>query len=199
MYDPQKHNKQSIRMQTWDYSTPMRYFLTINIQYGKCLLGTVENGKMHLNDAGNMINRWYLEMENKYPNIKCDTYQIMPNHFHCIIEILYRDDHKGDDHKGDDHKGDDHKGASLCGCPDVVVRKYGMHNKKTNASIFDMMDWFKTMTTNEYIRGVKSGIWPRFEKRFWQKRYWDVIIFNEKAYLNIKNYIKDNPINWKKE
>ena len=112
MYDPQKHNKQSIRMKTWDYSTPMRYFLTVG--------------------------------------------------------------------------------------PDTV-RKYGIHNKKTNASIFDMMDWFKTMTTNEYIRGVKSGIWPRFEKRFWQKRYWDVIIFDEKAYLNIKNYIEDNPINWKKE
>ena len=27
-----------------------------------------------------------------------------------------------------------------------------------DASIFDMMDWFKTMTTNEYIRGVKNKI-----------------------------------------
>ena len=33
---------------------------------------------------------------------------------------------------------------------------YGIDNKKYNATIGDAMDWFKTMTTNEYIRGVKQ-------------------------------------------
>jgi hypothetical protein len=34
--------------------------------------------------------------------------------------------------------------------------KYGIHNKKYNATIGDAFDWFKTMTTNEYIRRVKT-------------------------------------------
>jgi len=42
---------------------------------------------MILNDAGIMFHKWYLEMGNKYPNIKCCDYVIMPNNFHCIIEI----------------------------------------------------------------------------------------------------------------
>jgi hypothetical protein len=31
-----------------------------------------------------------------------------------------------------------------------------MDNKKYNATIGDAMDWFKIMTINEYIRGVKK-------------------------------------------
>jgi hypothetical protein len=31
-----------------------------------------------------------------------------------------------------------------------------MHNKQYGVSIPQAMDWFKTMTTNEYIRGVKQ-------------------------------------------
>jgi putative transposase len=58
------------------------------------------------------------------------------------------------------------------------------------------MDWFKTMTTNEYIRGAKSGNWARFEKRIWQLRYWDHIIRGENELFRIRQYIKNNPHNW---
>lgn len=30
--------------------------------------------------------------------------------------------------------------------------EYGIHNKGYGATIGNVMDWFKTMTTNEYIR-----------------------------------------------
>ncbi len=42
-----------------------------------------------------------------------------------------------------------------------------------------MMDWFKTMTTNEYIRGVKQLGWERFDRKLWQRNYDDHIIRNE--------------------
>ena len=122
----------------------------------------------------------------------------MPNHFHCIINIV-------DTHGIDNHDRDAHAGTSLRGRPENVGRpengvyskpRYGPDNKKYNASIFDMMDWFKTMTTNAYIRGVKSNNWARFEKRVWQKRYWDHIIRNENDYNRIANYIINNPAKW---
>ena len=40
------------------------------------------------NNAGEMIEKWLLELSNKFKNIKCDEYVIMPNHIHFIIEIL---------------------------------------------------------------------------------------------------------------
>ncbi|PZO41835.1 MAG: hypothetical protein DCF17_09875 [Shackletoniella antarctica] len=47
------------------------------------------------------------------------------------------------------------------------------------------MQWFKTMTTNHYIRGVKEDGWPPFEKRVWQRNYYDHIIRHEEALMRI--------------
>lgn len=58
------------------------------------------------------------------------------------------------------------------------------------------MGWFITMTTNEYIRGVKTLGWQRYNKKLWQRSYWDTIIWNERAYHRISNYIKNNLKNW---
>jgi len=37
-----------------------------------------------------------------------------------------------------------------------------------------VIDWFKTMTTNEYIRGVKNELFPPFDKHIWQRNYYDM-------------------------
>lgn len=58
------------------------------------------------------------------------------------------------------------------------------------------MGWFITMTTNEYIRGVKTSGWQRYNKKLWQRSYWDHIVRNEQDYYRITDYIKNNPKNW---
>jgi hypothetical protein len=82
-----------------------------------------------------------------------------------------------------------HVGASLRGRPNVVhehpnvvherphtiyrcSQKYGFHNKKYNATIGYVMNWFKTMITNEYIRGVKTLNRKPFNGKLWQRNYW---------------------------
>ncbi len=40
---------------------------------------------MRLNDAGIMAFRWYRELENKFSDIKCDTFVCMPNHVHFVV------------------------------------------------------------------------------------------------------------------
>jgi len=52
------------------------------------------------------------------------------------------------------------------------------------------------MTTNEYIRGVKNGLYEPFEKRIWQRSYYDHIIRNGEDYLRIWKYIDENPLKW---
>ena len=74
--------------------------------------------------------------------------------------------------------------------------KYGIHNIKYSATIGNILDWFKTMTTNEYIRGVKQNGWPPFNGNLWQRNYWDRIIRDEQSYQNISEYIINNPATW---
>ena len=57
----------------------------------------------------------------------------------------------------------------------------------------------KTTTTNEYIRGVKTLGWQPFDKKLWQRNYWEHIIRNDDVYQRIANYITINPMNWKND
>jgi putative transposase len=58
------------------------------------------------------------------------------------------------------------------------------------------IQWFKTMTTNEYIRAVKQRGWPSFPGRLWQRNYYDHIIRNERSLQQIREYIATNPAMW---
>ena len=113
---------------------------------------------------------------------------VMPNHFHCIIE------NKSPEFMHNEvlNKNEDSSPEN-----DFNESRYGMHNKQYDASLFAVMDWFKTMTTNEYIRGVKQFEWTRFNRKVWQRKFYDIIIRSPEAYLNISNYINDNPVRWK--
>ncbi len=58
------------------------------------------------------------------------------------------------------------------------------------------MKFFKTMTTNTYIQGVKAGILPPFEHKIWKKSYYDHVIRNQEDYDEIWQYIQNNPTKW---
>ncbi|MCX6221936.1 MAG: hypothetical protein NTZ69_13230 [Bacteroidia bacterium] len=169
-YHPNIHHRKSIRLKGYDYSKAGLYFITTCVQNRACLFGEIRIGtpQMILTAAGEMIAKWYYELENKYPGIRCREMVVMPNHFHCIIEIM------------DDHQQDAHVGAPLRGRPvdtcTIDVPQYGPDNKKFGVPMGEMVDWFKTMTTNEYIRGVKNQGWKRFDGKLWQRNYWEHII-----------------------
>jgi putative transposase len=40
-YDPEKHQRRSIRLRGYDYSSPGKYFVTICVQQRKCLYGEI--------------------------------------------------------------------------------------------------------------------------------------------------------------
>ncbi|MDZ7316107.1 MAG: hypothetical protein ONB24_08295 [candidate division KSB1 bacterium] len=58
------------------------------------------------------------------------------------------------------------------------------------------MQWFKTMTTNGYIRGVKQFDWPGFNGRLWQRNYYERIIRDDESLWRIRDYIRSNPVRW---
>ena len=64
------------------------------------------------------------------------------------------------------------------------------------ASVADIVRWFKTMTTNAYIKRVKQHNLEPFDERLWQRSYWDRVVRNAQEYEMIQNYIFDNPRRW---
>ena len=160
------HHRRSIRLKNYEYAQAGAYFVTICTQNRECLFGEVKDGIMLLNDAGQMIERWWLELPSKFPALRLDCYVIMPNHLHGIICI-------------EENVG--------------PVRHQGAH---IGAPLPMMVQWLKTMTTNEYIRGVNSGAFQPFDRRVWQRNYYEHIIRNEIELDTIRNYIVSNPLNW---
>ncbi len=59
-----------------------------------------------------------------------------------------------------------------------------------------MVGAFKSITTNEYIRGVEKCDWLPFDRKLWQRNYYEHIIRNAESYGNIAEYIITNPARW---
>lgn len=185
-YNPKIHHRRSIRIIGYDYSQKGLYFVTMVVKNRACLFGEIINREMILNDAGAMIDKWYNELENKYPDIKCQEHIVMPNHFHCIIENTGASAYK---EKGAQEGG--HIGPPQ---PLQPIRPPQPHHdisdepilgEHKGSSLWRVLQWFKTMSTNEYIRNVKSNNWPRFDGRLWQRNYYEHIIRDERSNLAI--------------
>jgi len=178
-YDPDKHYRHSIRLKGYDYGQSGAYFVTVVTQDRACLFGEIVNGKTLLNDAGGMIEHWWFELNHKFPTVETDEFVVMPNHFHGIVAIA-----------------DVTVGADLR----VGLVRKGAHavpsGAHTGAPLPTVVQWFKTMTTNEYIRGVKTLRWTPFRGQLWQRNYYEYVIRDEESLDRIRRYILDNPARW---
>jgi hypothetical protein len=102
----------------------------------------------------------------------------MPNHFHGILKIV---------------------GVTLVVAQNVGIAENQMGQPQGIAptkTIGDMMDAYKSITTVNYIRGVKTLNWQPFNGKLWQRNYWEHIIRNEQSYQRISEYIVNNPKEW---
>ncbi len=58
----------------------------------------------------------------------------------------------------------------------------------------EIVKWFKTQTTNDYISNVKKGTLSPFDQRIWQRGYYEHIIRNDRDLFETRQYIRDNPL-----
>lgn len=59
-----------------------------------------------------------------------------------------------------------------------------------------MVQWFKTMTTNEYIRGINEHEWEPFNGKLWQRNYYEHVIRDDWELKSIREYIRYNLQKW---
>jgi putative transposase len=180
-YDPERHHRRSIRLKGYDYSQAGAYFVTICVQGRECLFGEIVGDAMRLSDAGQMVRDVWLGLPDRFPGVELDEFAVMPNHSHGIIVIV---------------------GAGLVPAPDVprVVQPTAEASRRATTRVAptlgEIVGAFKSITTHEYVMGVRQHGWPPFPGRLWQRDYYEHIIRSEPELDRIRAYIANNPLRW---
>jgi len=192
--DSANHHRRSIRLRGYDYAAGGSYFVTICTQDRAPLLGTVE-GKVLLNGAGRMADHWWNELPRRYPTVSLDAFVIMHTHIHGILIIS--PPAVGADRdvriagvRPHDRDAAHPEGRTLRCAPTRSGRPQPL------PTLGVVIRWFKTMSTNAYIRAVLDRAWPPFNRRLWQRNYHDRVIRNPREYDAIQAYIARNPSQW---
>lgn len=172
--------RKSIRLKGWDYSRNGYYFVTVDVQDKLKLfwdmakiVGVDRCVDPKLNEIGKMIDYWWNEIPNHFDGVELDEYVVMPDHAHGIVKI-------------------NDNGRTRGQTPTTAGRHRSARTTCVHA-LGDIIQWFKTMTTNVYIRGVKNDNWPKFHRRLWQRNYYERIIRNEIELNRVRDYIRNNP------
>ena len=130
---------------------------------------------MKVNEAGMSIADSWAKLPCRFPSIRTDAFIVMPNHVHGIIVIV---------------------GADHSVCPPEGAAEDGGSSVDVPASLPEVVQWFKTVTTNAYTLGVKERGWPAYAGKLWQRNYYEHIIRNEISLSQIRTYIRFNPHLW---
>ena len=164
--------RRSLRLQGFDYSKEGAYFVTVCTRNRECLFGAVVDGKMRLNDVGRVVQSVWDGLSERFSVIELDACVVMPNHIHGIIAV----------------------GAPLVGAQEGIPDDGA--TTRVAPTVGNIVGAFKSITTNEYIRGVKTGSWPPFFDRLWQRNYYEHVIRSEESLNRIREYISTNLLRW---
>ena len=161
--------RKSIRLKNFDYSSNGYYFVTICTQNREKLFGEIV--------GATLCGR---------PN----------NPDKIIVKWLLELENKFKDIKIDEY-------IVMPNHIHFIIKRTGDNTGSTGdhtgSPLRDIIGWFKTMSTNEYIAGVKDGRFMPFKGRLWQRNYYEHIIRNYDDYINIAEYIQNNPLKWEED
>jgi len=181
------HHRRSIRLKGFDYALEGLYFVTICTQGHVPLFGEIVAGQVRLNDAGHMVQTVWESMPVRFPTTALDAYVIMPDHFHALIAIT-----------------NSAVGAGLVpalplptGTPGGHPQGVPLQPEARRPALGNVVGAFKSLTTRAYIAGVRDAGWPAFDRRIWQRNYWEHVVRNETEHERTVSYILDNPSRWR--
>ena len=191
MNKPQKKYKdESNRADFINYSAPGQYFLTVSTQNRERLFGKVENGLMILSEYGKIVADEIVKIPEYHKRAILDEWVVMPDHIHLIIELGGWEYDNGISSVGET-VGTIHELYQPVSNPtEEQIKQYRISRRKM--IIFKIIGKLQMLTSKQInILRETPG------RRNWQNDYHDHRIRSFNDYLRIKNYIIENPINWK--
>jgi putative transposase len=154
--------------------------------------GDIKNGQMIYNEFGEYAKQCWREIPVHFPHVKLDDFVVMPNHVHGIICI---------------------NGGSVVGVQNFEPLHFKpLHYKPRHFEPLHESRYTSNSTRNQFqhiiprsigsiIRGYKIGVSKMVRQQIpdipvWQRNYFEHVIRDEKSLYFIRNYIRENPLNW---
>lgn len=191
-YNPDQHDRQSIRLPGWDYRQPAAYFVTICTRDRVRLFGEVVRGRMVLNACGRIVAEEWRRTERVRDNVVLDAFVVMPNHVHGIIGITTGPGDGGAARHASDTPTDENDANRGRGtarrAPTGNNRQFGQPRSGSLSTIVGALKSAVTRRINRQ-RGTPGA-------PVWQRNFYERIVRNRTELDRIRTYIRQNPAQW---
>jgi len=213
-------NRTSPRHPSFDYRTSAAYFVTICTLERRCLFGTVRQGRMYLNEIGQIVAAEWQRSEEMRDEVMLDTFVVMPtstagrftkrsgvNHIHGIVCLVPPDvdtvtPHGYDLQVGPNPSPAEEPSSSGVGTHgDASLRERGKHSRWEE----EKPQWH-AQSLGSMVAGFKGAATKRINQHrdtpgapVWQSRYHDRILRNEGEWRAYRRYVEQNPGRWHRD
>ena len=176
---PRRH---SVRLPTFDYSSPTAYFVTICTQDKRRLFGEVSAYAVALNVVGKIVEKCWLDIPSHFTSVELGPHVIMPNHLHAIIRLLPPEADGGLVAK---HL---RRGQHAVPLRPEPARRFA---EMAANSIPAIVRSFKSAAT----AAIRTSL-GKPQLSVWQRGYHEHVIRSEDDFRNTCEYIRMNPARW---
>ena len=188
-----KYRIKSARLPNYDYASNGMYFITICTHNRKFHFGDIVDNEMQLTEIGKLAQKFWAEIPTHFPFVHLGEFIIMPNHTHGILII----------DKPIEKTNNELPVTETLQCKVSTEQcKVSTENIDINENKKEFMAHIspKPGSISTIIRSYKSAVTKHSRKInpdfAWQTRFHDHIIRDQRAFINISNYIINNPSKW---
>lgn len=177
-------NRQSNRLPQYDYQRPGYYYLTICTQGRYHAFGEIIDAHMHLSREGQISQQVWLSLPERFTNVAIDAAVFMPNHMHGIIVI---------------------KKPPVLVETSTIPERFKAHMQKLEQErLTTRPQVYKLPSLSQIVRTFKAASTRLIRKNgspsfTWQQNYWLTVLLTKEQLKPIRQYISENPANWKKD
>lgn len=191
-------DRHRFRAQWHDYNDGI-YFVTICSHEKRHVFGRISNGEMHFSRLGEIVAQSLESIPIHYPNAEVYNYVVMPNHVHLVISVGTR--------YIASPQPDDTINSNL-GCLKPPKHGEACEDFHHNSCLATIIGSFKAAVTRQanrlgdggHISGGGDGLGGRDVSRpYWQQRYYEHIIRDQRAFDNIMKYVDNNVMCWESD
>ena len=166
---PSRHRR-SVRLPTYDYSQAGAYFVTICTQDRDLFFDRPS--------IRSMAEACWLAIPKHFPRVRLDEWVVMPNHLHGIVGIE----------------------EGVRGGVQLNAPTEGQISPRDGTNPFSVIS-SRRGTLGVIVRTYKAAVTTScrmagYDKFAWQRNYYEHIIRSEADLDRVRNYIRDNPLNW---
>jgi hypothetical protein len=200
----EKYRIPSARLQNWDYGWNGIYFITICVAGREHYFGEITKGKIRMSEIGLLAERFWFEIPQHFPFILLDAFVVMPNHIHGILIIDKVDGGRINTNimksvetrqclvsEHCDNSGFNIETRQCLVSTDATPRATTV-SKPPGKTISHQL----SVRINRLLPGMHIELFPVLIGRL---KFHDHIVRSDDSLKRIREYIQNNPANWRQD